>query len=110
MTPDEKIDRLTKMVEAHDSQIEKHDRPIEKNDSHIDKVDRQIERIVHIMEGFAEGMRELKEAGARTDQRLEHYIQVTEMAQLETTEKLNALIQTVDDWIRSHPPGGQATQ
>jgi chromosome segregation ATPase len=103
MTIDERLEHLAGLVEAHDRRIEEHDRRIE-------TVDSQIEKIVHIMEGFAVGMRRLEEAEARTEERLRHYIQVTEMAQLETTEKLNALIQTVDDWIRNHPPGGPAAQ
>jgi chromosome segregation ATPase len=117
MTIDERLERLTGIVEAHDrqievhdKQIEAHDKQIEMHDRRIEKIDGHIEKIVHIMEGFVEGMRRLEEAQARTEQRLEHFIQVTETRNLETTEKLNALIQVADDWIRNRPPGGPATQ
>lgn len=89
MTADEKMDRLIGIVEAQSGQIGK---------------------IVQVMEGFAVGLQRLSEAQTRTEQRLEHFIQATETRHLETTEKLDALVRIVDEWIRSHPSGGPALQ
>lgn len=72
-------DELTPIVEAHD---------------------RQIGKIVTILEGVATKI----EAVATKIDQMATTIQAHDRQIGEMTGKLDALIQIVDDWIRSHPP------
>jgi hypothetical protein len=68
----------------------------------IERIEASIEKLVDVVGGLAGIVKELavdlKEFAER-QKRLE-------TAQLETTEKLNALVQIVDEWIRHNPRPG----
>jgi len=73
MTTEEKLDRLTTIVDSlaasvvhHDNQIEAHDRQIEAHDRQIEAHDRQIEALISIGEQHDRRMREIAETVAET--------------------------------------------
>lgn len=61
-------------------------------ESRIERIDVSIKTLVAVVDGIAAITREIAELHKRL-----------EMAQLATTEKLNALVQIVDEWIRRGP-------
>jgi|GEM_PF-2132232 hypothetical protein len=65
----------------------------------VDRLEGRLEKLVGVVEALAAIEERQAEAGHERFRRIEN-------AQLETTEKLNALIQVVDEWIRRGPQPG----
>ena len=92
-------------------------------ESRVDRLERDLEKLVGVVNQLAGVVANLAEAQKHTDQQLQQIAEAqkrtdllaqqlfesqkrTDEKMLETTEKLNALVQIVDDWIRNNPRPG----
>lgn len=73
--------------------------------SRIERTEASLEKLVGVLGVLAGVVERLTDAQTRTDERLKQL----ETAQAETTDKLNALVQMVDEWIRSDRPANPPT-
>jgi hypothetical protein len=73
------------------------------NESRIDRLEDNLNKLVNVVTGLAGIVKELALDQKAWKQESEERFRRIETAQAEGTEKLNALIHIVDEWIRNRP-------
>jgi hypothetical protein len=72
-------------------------------ETRLDRLETNIEKLVNVVSGLAGVVQEITVSQKANVEASEQRFRHMEALQTETTEKLNALIQIVDEWIRNHP-------
>lgn len=73
------------------------------SESRIDRLEDNLDKLVNVVSGLAGIVKELAQDQKAMKQESEERFRRIETLQLETTEKLNALVHIVDEWIRNQP-------
>jgi ElaB/YqjD/DUF883 family membrane-anchored ribosome-binding protein len=76
---------------------------LDRIESSVERLGSSLEKLVDIVGGLAGFLQELAQTQKANAQAAEERFRHIETIQMETTEKLNALVQIVDEWIRNKP-------